>query len=473
MSDYNFEPDYAGWWNDPTATKEDFCWLLVGLNPTDIKKYEAINKKLAQLPNDDRAFVGEFEFFKDTIPGNASNYSRLIKLDWGTSKRDFINNAYEVNHEFPPAFSDYLSSIGDMPHDPELEKYRSYQQYIANIGTFDIKSIADEVSSVALLFDLEPAYFNKYVELENIIDNQEYVWKTFTTEDNFFWREYKKFIWNKYRQDPRIPLSCLRRSKKYCHWTGDFLSYIVHLHNEGGILSREIYSSLESLSIQIPYHSEGWAVGFYQEWKKSARLWTLEDAAKLYLGADPSRDREFFRVGWSDNNIVGNSGRQLIGSDSVYFVKSDGTWDHNKCTSLTAFVRDHIDTGDFMPTNLNAREELRFMPEEIIKFFRDFCPLTFRPQALFIALGLETKTQFRKTAKTDVTQKNIHLVEAEYQKYRHGLKGVRANAVQDRDAMRARCKNYKITDPIIAQLREKYVLEEGRQPGRPGKKSSK
>jgi hypothetical protein len=143
MIDYNFEPDYKSWWKKKSATKEDWALLLLGIEPETIKKAGEIQKK-AMRSDEDRLFLDSLDFFLSRIPGGSFwkiHYKALLNLDWGGGKENFIKSAYENAHEIPDGLCQYLTSIGKMPNNPNLEEFKDYKQYREDLGEWKLGSV--------------------------------------------------------------------------------------------------------------------------------------------------------------------------------------------------------------------------------------------------------------------------------------------------------------------------------------------
>jgi hypothetical protein len=122
MDDYNFVPDYATWWDKEDLTKEQLCWLALGVNPEEIKKLGKPDLQDNQYSKNYVKWSAAFLNYLDTTPCGFStqylydNHKNIYEyVEMGLNKESFIENLYDYNHKFPKSFSDFLSQIKPSP----------------------------------------------------------------------------------------------------------------------------------------------------------------------------------------------------------------------------------------------------------------------------------------------------------------------------------------------------------------------
>lgn len=122
MSEYNFEPDYAAWWNKPDVGKQEIIWLCLGINPDDIKKADQLGQIESQLP-EDRNWVSAFGEYCDAFLGNRfKEYDEL--LEWKNDKALFVKDAYDFRMAINETFLGYLVKIGAFERNQKWEAYK-------------------------------------------------------------------------------------------------------------------------------------------------------------------------------------------------------------------------------------------------------------------------------------------------------------------------------------------------------------
>jgi len=82
MPEYNFIPDYAAWWKKKDLSKEQLCWLVLGVSPNDIVKKEKIHVGANASPEDIK-WLGEFRAYTDGLANGWWIYDNY---------KDFISN---------------------------------------------------------------------------------------------------------------------------------------------------------------------------------------------------------------------------------------------------------------------------------------------------------------------------------------------------------------------------------------------
>jgi hypothetical protein len=426
MTEYNFEPDYEAEWNNEYLTEDDWIWVILETRPADWKRYDAFfDPAHPEMTEEDKAWHDQFE-------GNIKNLFATPKVTdqgmigrrysggpmprerhreikeknlWGSGKREFTRNLYENNLHLPPKLITYLQSICEMPRNEELECYRKHDSYYADLTKYDLNQIEDECAAAALLFGLTPEFFRKYIELQDLLQNDRHPWKILTIADRFFLKEYAKAMSQHLDVTASSIYHAYKEAGKRCNWTGDFASYVNALYNACIAFKPVIIAALISSSIPLQYSNDGMAIKLYKEWITREKLWSIETAANLYCGADPKGKNDFISFGNIPEHKLGISGWMLEHPKTVSFIETDGTPEKfavqklSERTSLEQFIRDHIDSGDFTPSNPDGRERMRFRPDEIIPFFRKVF-LNYQPLALFQALGFEGLPSITKCPQT-------------------------------------------------------------------------
>jgi len=305
-----------------------------------------------------------------------------------------------------------------MPNNPKLELYKNYKQYVTNLAEWNVENINDEDTALSLLLGFNPEFFSKFIGLYTRQKTEKRTpegfapYHNFLPEEKWLFAEYHNFLKEEF---PRLAESIstpifyiippYKTAKELSLWQGDFSSYVQSLHDNGFIFRPETYKALKSLEIELSYSPASWALQFYERHLKQGVL-KLQDAASLYLGSDPHKGREFVCFA---NTAMGGSGAgfALESSETIAEFDSNGNFVpppeqslaqimneedsefDERHYSLERFVRNHIAAGNVTPARDDGKGKLFFKPKEIVIFFRDFLPLTFRSKALYIALGLE------------------------------------------------------------------------------------
>lgn len=413
MSD--FEPDYSFWWKEKSITKEDYTWVLLGIDPEAARRSLEIERRAeSERSAEDQAYYSRFEY--ETFI-QRRRYRVIIRLDWKQGKEEFKRAAYEDGHEFPDKLVLFLNSINKMPHDPNLEKYKEHSRYTACLSEWCLNNIEDENTALPLLLGLNPTYFTQFQDLQNRQDEGQKTgtetpyYTSFSSEEKWLFIEYNKFLKKEFPSlmgghSAFYPISAsIRDAKCLANWTGNFEAYVQELHDNGVLFRPETYAALEKHKISLPYTENGWSLQFYRRWLRQG-TWSLKTAAGLYLGQDPSRtDRGFIILGHTGLHGSG-AGLALESAETIAEYDHEGKFlqppeetlddifSENQETQqwyiLEKFVKGHIEAKNITPANEDTQNP-KFLPIDIVEFFRTHFPRTFQPKALYIALGIETQ----------------------------------------------------------------------------------
>jgi hypothetical protein len=398
MVEYNFEPDYSYWWNKKDLTVEELAVLIFGVTPNDYDRYIKDFDGSRRHINDNEAFITEMGKFirkRDsaiTVENIMRSRDYLVENNyWENDKHSFIKNVYEIGIAIRlPAhchllsmhqdFLDYLDSIGERP--THFDKYNDVSIYKLNTDKLTVNDISSEDEAISIIFEREPKYFYRFIKI--ISENKEI--DKLSSEDRFFYMKYPDDYFGKH-----AIFNYYKRIKELALWNGDFRAYIQNLFNEGFIPSKDFINFLSTRDITLTYSPDSWAIKFYNDWIARSPVWNLSDAAKLYLGTCPYNKRDFFGFGTID---ICSSGYQLYDSKSVFFLDKNGDLENipngrfKKDTCLKEFAKKHIELENLKAVSKEESGNYKFKPSEITLFFEKYCPNTYKPQALFDALGI-------------------------------------------------------------------------------------
>lgn len=256
------------------------------------------------------------------------------------------------------------------------------------------EEVKDENAAIAALFLCESKFFNKFYLMSINLKNEIIRKENLATDEKTFLDNFRIFLHDIYPEphfDKLVWCAIFRLSEKIRTlnaWKGDFRDYVQSIHNEGIIFPNICYANLKKLGIELSYTREGWAYNFYADWVKRKPLWTLQEAAKLYMGSDPYNGREFEGMGEPQERV---SGYKFFDIESILFVNSNEETEISNVplsdfqNSLKKFIDDNIAAGELSTKNG------KFEPLEIISFFKKKIPNTHQPLALFEVLGIADK----------------------------------------------------------------------------------
>lgn len=419
MAEYNFEPDFQKWWENPSATQEEFSWVLLGIDPVHIERLKEIRAKTTEETLEETRFRGRLDHYIMSLPRGMSlknTHIALMNLLWNDDKKAFIHEAYTQKFDIHPGLCAYLQSIGKMPYNPDLERYTDHSQYKDDLENWKPDKIKDEHTALALLFGLNPKYFCRFLALHYRFEEER---NTRDMAPYYYFKPEEKWLFNNYHDFLKeefphlIGFGCpifyiaprYQKAKELNLWTGDFATYIQSLHDNGFIFMPKIYEALKKHGIDPSYSPDSWAIQFYKRWLQYP-TWSLKQAARLYRGDDPDGGRSFESLG---NTALHGSGMgfALEGSETIaeydhngeFVPPPDDNFDHIWKDEpdphaprylLESFVRSHMDAGHISTVRDDGPEKLYFKPRVIVTFFRDYLNRTFRPKALYIAMGMNT-----------------------------------------------------------------------------------
>lgn len=478
MTEYIFTPDFKAWWNNQSATQEDFAWIILGIDPVHLNRLKEINTKTTEITTEELRFRGQFDYYTLELPRGMflkDTHIALMNLPWNDDKEAFINEAYTQNFDIHPGLCAHLQSIDKMPHNPGLERYTDHSQYKDNLENWEPSKITDEDTALPLLLGLNPEYFTRFLTLHYRQDKEERTpdnlapYYRFKPEEKWLFSNYHDFLKEKFpdlAQAYGCPIFYIakryQKAKDLNLWTGAFAAYIQALHDNGFIFMPRIYDSLKKHGISPSYSANGWAMQFYQRFLRQP-LWKLKDAASIYRGSDPNGSREF--VDFANTNALHGSGAGFALETSETIAEFDGNDKFvpppeqtlaeimkneknpfDDPISLEGFVRRHLEAESLVDGNkfeaIEKNGELYFKPEMIVKFFRDYLPRTHRPKALYIEMGLEALS----ASKSFAAPKDAAAHEVAYRAYH--------------DEQIALYMEEKVQKPWVAQDKEEPVVSQ-------------
>lgn len=395
MPEYNFIPDYAAWWKKRDLSKKQMVWLILGVNPNDVIKNQELLNKLDRS-DDEQNWLMRFDNFcyqlRPFLGNDYRNYMEILKSE---KKEEIVQEAYAAYFDIDNSLYAFLVENGGVIEREELELYKNYT-------IFEVKKenngedLVNENSALAKILNVDGAYFDRFVVLEEICQKSKSerdgfsAYVDFIPEDKWFYSEYGKFIYKTLEMHHTDFMPFILEIKSRRLFRGDFGQYCQSLHDEGFIFQRKTYEHLKNICVYPEYSEKGWAYNFYKGWMNRRPLWTLTEAAKLYLGMAPYGEERFYQL---RDNHKKKSGHGLIDYKTVLFFEENGDWndkaigDFSKHCSLPEFAKRHISLGNLNVAHQNG-DEPEFKPIDIVKFFRDYCPNTYEPKALFQVLGL-------------------------------------------------------------------------------------
>jgi hypothetical protein len=514
MSPYNFKPDLKALWDSDGLTPKQAYGCALGITAESLGRLWQLcqDNNWRSIPSpahagqngvssDEEAdFLNAIQTLALSLPDGhigplLSSYLWMKEQDyWGGSKQKFIKNLYEKLIPAPEGrkrrtnqdFVNFLKDErGEWP--THWSKYEEPTQYFLDRATFDFnKNIKTREEAVIALYGTKPEKELEYRSLKakgnQASDEERFLMDAqiqahakmkspcadggmtkllnIMAEDN-----------DSYSPRKRIP-----------EWTGDFKSYLQALYDAGVIFAEHMEDIIRRYYPDgMEYSQDAEAIAFYKKWE-AYRSWTFAQACLLYGGNEPvsggfqaihlREDRPLFMP----RIVKGDLDLALSDNDDDV----DTSRNENACTpqspqkmeNLRYIACCHVTARELTPLN---REELNhenwmFSPKDITTWLIKNT-VTAPPPALLQVLGLLKKTSFRKTSKTPVLNDNKHLFEKDYLRLFPKGTGAQLNAAQQRDTMRLQT-TWKITDPLIKEMREKHVSKQDRLPGARGKKSS-
>ncbi|NCC61233.1 MAG: hypothetical protein EOM12_09875 [Verrucomicrobiae bacterium] len=365
MSEYKFEPDYKALWNRPDLSEEDLAWMMLHVNPDDVRKEKETLAKERSSHEDDMWRSAFGDYISNLPEGGGhflgKNFQDIIKRElWDGSKESFIKNAYDWGMDFPPAFESFLKSLRPCPLPTTYDSYKNHEKYSDSIKDWPIEKVDSENAALPLLMGLEPEYFNRYTKaLKKRKMDASWNMSNLEPEERHFLWQYLKFLRKEYDylDSPHFTLFRFWESvKEKALWKGELNGYVQALHNEGFIFPKQTYDALREKEIVPAYDKDGWAMRFYKRWLKEGG-WTLQESLSLFRGQDPRGEgwRSFFSIGQ-------NPWLFTTGSESSY------AWDEfdEKFYELKHRVARHVEVGKLPAFSREGVDEKLFRPEAIV-----------------------------------------------------------------------------------------------------------
>lgn len=428
MADYSFQPDFAAWYNKKSVKKEDFCWILLGVNPSDIKKCNEL-KKYFEIASDytfkshdsnseaQEEYYWKFDFYIKNLPIEdslhiKSHYEQLMQLAWSGDKHAFICEAYRHRVTLHPYVYEFLGTIGKKPFDANLEIFKKSEFHKVNLRDWNQKDIVDEDTALLVLLGLNPQHISEFLKLDathasgKTHEDRKAIYFNFPPTDKWRLIEGRKFLRNEFGWDwPAENIKGLMKNIKGLGlWNEDFATYVQQLYDNGVVFRPETEEALKALGISLSYSPDCWAVQFYRRFLRLGIL-SLNDAAHLYLGSNPRKEREFIDLGnvrirgqgaglaieTPDTICEYDKNGEYINLSDVTLTKvvrrmMDKGQDHVPEHYLEDYVRNHVAAGNIIAVKDDGRGEIYFKPQDIFTFFRSHFPRTLVPEALFLAM---------------------------------------------------------------------------------------
>jgi len=397
MAEYNFEPEYSLWLKKDNLSKEQLIWLMFGINAEDIRHNLSLSSK-TDITQKEQEWLWAFRNYCDSCNHFLGNHARdYMKLLKSTSKDKIFQEAYEAHMKINGRCKSALLESGLLKPSEKLEKYKEHAQYEAEVDLTTIPKTDNENQALAVMLVVEPRQFDRFINLDDKCvsepsDENGYVaYVKFSPDEKWFYSEYGDFLKTHYDAHHTSISNFSREVRKYCKWEGDFSKYCQLVHDGGVIFRKKTYEHLVKKGVILEYSHDGWAYKFYSDWVKRKPLWSAELAAKLYTGSDPNNGRGFYGFGEFEK---GEAGYSLHDSKTVMFLDENGEWNDpvlesfEKETSLHEFVKRHVAKGTLKFMYDDGDGNYEFEPLEITKFFKQHCPNTYQPQALFEVLGM-------------------------------------------------------------------------------------
>lgn len=417
MGEYNFEPDYDYWWNKEDLTPEELSILVFGVNPDAFFKYIEVFPPQTRTDDDGR-YIKSFDDFlneqsdiviSSSILSHSSDFLINEKY-WEGDKHSFVRSLYETSvainiglgchlPEMHPSFLKYLESLGECP--THFDHYKDHSDYGLDFSTFDFTSINSEDDAIAVLLGLKPKFFNKFMSL--LVRGEQGQYKG---EDLFFKNEYRKFLHKRFFSKHAWcnVHGLYSRLKQEALWDTDFSIFVQSAIGKGYIITDEVKQCLQERGIDCSYSTSSSAISFYKFWV-SKPLWTLDEAAKLYLAQDPNDKFIFYGIDRL-REVDDGYHYHLINYKNILLCDEHGDWikpvnsKTNEETSLSGLVSDYVRAYAPEWAVDCGGGSYKYKPDGIVKFFKDKFTLTSQPEALFVALGMAEQSSNKGDART-------------------------------------------------------------------------
>ncbi|NCC03384.1 MAG: hypothetical protein EOM37_04970 [Proteobacteria bacterium] len=302
MAEYNFKPDYAVWWNKENLSKEEICWLMLGVNPEDAVKYENLSKEEGKIiSDDDKKWQHGFSRYLNAFSYGLQSYEEhdfsMKILSWNGDKKAIVKQAYENCRKFSDGFKAFLGK--NFPKNKTLEAYKNHENFKSDEPLS--LGITTEQDAFAVLLGLKPKDFSRFCALQERQNNEPKdangcaAYVRFSSEDKWFYLEYRKFIDESFHDvgSCGFVLHAWNEARFLEVWEGDFGKYAQRLYNEGFIFKHSVVEYLKANGISLEYEKSGWAYEFYRYWLKKGG-WTANEATYLFKGQSPEQDARSF-----------------------------------------------------------------------------------------------------------------------------------------------------------------------------------
>lgn len=383
MPEYNFIPDYAAWWKKRDLSKEQLCWLVLGVSPNDIVKKEKIHVGANASPEDIK-WLGEFRAYTDGLANGwwiYDNYKDFISnIGFGRGKEDFINNCYDYAIKLPIELINAIEEWKPNTYPTRFDKYRNHKIFLRNLDEVKLPDIKTEEDAFSVFLELAPEYFRQMCEIESFRDGGG-DWKDMTPENRHFSIEYHAFLKKHLPQFDVVPhkiiYSAWTKARKLECWKNQLIEYAQSLFDEGFVFSESVFSFLESNGFKRQYSDGAWAVRFYERWNRET-LWSLEEALLLYKGASPLNNQRCF-VDLAQIQAV-----FTCGSDPLLYEEFDERFIH-----IVPRVEKHVSAG--MLDEIIIRNQRYYYPPYIVSWMLRNIPYS-PPDALLKVLQVEEKS---------------------------------------------------------------------------------
>ncbi|MFN3699971.1 MAG: hypothetical protein ACK4VI_00450 [Alphaproteobacteria bacterium] len=306
-----FKQNYEKLFKNKKISKNDFIWMMLGFDPAAVKAYEDFKKEQA-LNTEAEKFCRDFENYDHNkmkvhplgvyfhILNTVIKGNKLDKLIAEAYKHRFLNS--QIHNFADEEFLNHLINTGQMPHMPELERYKDYSQFSADLGQVNISEIKTSHEAVSFMLGLEPENFQRYrslFELANKTGDGLNPYYGLSEDNKWFIDEYTLALKELFPEldsdlfhvrNVILPFYDATQAENYDFVA--FTSYIQKLHDEGFIFPSQSYEALKNKGIPISYSPDSWAINFYIQWADEG-AWTLLEAIDLFCGRDPRiRERE-------------------------------------------------------------------------------------------------------------------------------------------------------------------------------------
>ena len=397
-----YAPDYDYWWNKPDLTKEELIWVMAGISPDDMSRYQELQN------NNDKSpwYLGFYNYFRNKHRWWHYGKNKHQECDWHNiswdNKKQFVQDVYNTCITIDDGFLGYLENKGEFKKNPNLERYRDESQYWLDLENteFDWKSIVREEEAVAVFLGLNPQTYKRFCDLDRQEENsgKEHLdfLKSLEPDDKWFFGFYGEF-WHKYFFVFHARINSLKNLNL---WHGNVSSYVKALHNHGVVFSPSFMRAFKKHILpdwewQYEAGSRVWKE--YQHWVNKEKVWTFEQAIFLFTGKIPPHQK-------------GNYGEEITVYLTDYNLKIEYS-SYEKRYVITAFEPDEYRDSGLKPFDIKERlenhilsgdiigcdkENTKFRAKDIYKWLRENT-VHQPPLALHSAVGESLKTYLNQS----------------------------------------------------------------------------